>query len=93
MSLNQITARFDGRCGVCNGAFKAGTTILWAKGQKAQHVACDGAAGAVDEGCDAATAGANLDAILARLDYQQAQVAAWTPAEGNLRVVAAGGSG
>lgn len=38
-------------------------------------------------------AAANLDRALARLDADQATVAAWTPDAGNLRVVAAAGSG
>lgn len=42
---------------------------------------------------DAATARAAAQALLLRLDLEQRAVAAWLPADGNVRVVAAAGSG
>lgn len=41
----EILARFDSKCVKCDGVIAEGDRILWKKGEKAFHVACDGERG------------------------------------------------
>ncbi len=40
MRAREIESKFFGKCAACSGFYQAGEKILWAKGQKATHVAC-----------------------------------------------------
>lgn len=42
-----ITAKYQGRCGNCNGAIEVGTSIEWVRGAKPTHKTCPEAAAPV----------------------------------------------
>jgi superfamily II DNA or RNA helicase len=46
MRPREIVSQYNGTCGDCRQGYRAGDSILWAKGQKATHVNCSDPRGA-----------------------------------------------